>query len=270
MGRLEKIVVLTVLFVVAVILAVSLNQGAKKTGPAQPQALASGQPAAQVNGQPTGVELPGVTPGNPQGKLLNTSVQATPVHASPALNQPAAAPTEGALRNQPNAAPQAGFLQASGAPASGLPANSLLRTRDGLEDSLFSDLYIYTWKAGDTFPALSERYYGSQKLTARLRTANEGRNESNLKVGDKIFVPTLEAATPQAPTVATDAPSTAPRAATVADDGVYVVQKGDILGTISQKVYGSAKKWQRIYDANRDVLKDPGALQPGMKLRIPR
>ena len=49
----------------------------------------------------------------------------------------------------------------------------------------------------------------------------------------------------------------------------YVVEKDDTLQKISKKVYGTYSKWTKIYDANRDVLKDPNFLKPGKKLKIP-
>ncbi|MBI4435862.1 MAG: LysM peptidoglycan-binding domain-containing protein [Candidatus Omnitrophica bacterium] len=50
----------------------------------------------------------------------------------------------------------------------------------------------------------------------------------------------------------------------------YTVQKGETLGEISGKLYGTSKSWRRIYEANRDVLKDPDHLTPGQVLRIPQ
>jgi nucleoid-associated protein YgaU len=52
----------------------------------------------------------------------------------------------------------------------------------------------------------------------------------------------------------------------------YVVQKGDSLWSIAAKpeIYGKATQWRRIFDANRDMLKNPGQLRAGMTLRIPR
>ncbi|MFH0754284.1 MAG: LysM peptidoglycan-binding domain-containing protein [Candidatus Omnitrophota bacterium] len=49
----------------------------------------------------------------------------------------------------------------------------------------------------------------------------------------------------------------------------YVVVKDDTLQKISKKVYGTYGKWTKIYDANRDVLKDPNFLKSGVKLKIP-
>ena len=50
---------------------------------------------------------------------------------------------------------------------------------------------------------------------------------------------------------------------------VYVVVAGDSLSKIAQKQYGKANDWNRIYEANRDVIKDPDKIYPGQKLRIP-
>ena len=50
---------------------------------------------------------------------------------------------------------------------------------------------------------------------------------------------------------------------------VYVVVSGDSLSKIAQREYGKASEWNRIYEANRDILKDPNKIYPGQKLRIP-
>ncbi len=49
----------------------------------------------------------------------------------------------------------------------------------------------------------------------------------------------------------------------------YTVQKGDTLQKISQKFYGTTRKWNRIYEANRNVLRSPNRVYPGQKLVIP-
>lgn len=50
----------------------------------------------------------------------------------------------------------------------------------------------------------------------------------------------------------------------------YQIQKGDTLQKISKQFYNSYSKWSRIYDANKDVIKDPNRLKVGVKLRIPQ
>ena len=50
---------------------------------------------------------------------------------------------------------------------------------------------------------------------------------------------------------------------------VYTVVAGDSLSKIATREYGTANDWNRIYEANRDVLKDPDKIYPGQKLKIP-
>ena len=78
-----------------------------------------------------------------------------------------------------------------------------------------------------------------------------------------IAPPETETENPAAPAQAGGAPG---------KYDTYVVQKGDSLWSIAAKpdVYGKATRWRRIFDANRDLLKSPDAVRPGMKLKIPR
>lgn len=50
---------------------------------------------------------------------------------------------------------------------------------------------------------------------------------------------------------------------------IYVVVKGDSLSKIAKHEYGSAREWKRIFEANRDILKDPDKIYPGQELKIP-
>lgn len=51
---------------------------------------------------------------------------------------------------------------------------------------------------------------------------------------------------------------------------VYTVGKDDTLQKISDKFYGTTKKWNRIYEANRGVLKSPDRVYPGQEIKIPQ
>jgi LysM repeat protein len=46
----------------------------------------------------------------------------------------------------------------------------------------------------------------------------------------------------------------------------YTVEAGDNLTKIGQK-YGIP--WKQIFDANRDIIKDPDMIHPGQELKIP-
>jgi nucleoid-associated protein YgaU len=49
----------------------------------------------------------------------------------------------------------------------------------------------------------------------------------------------------------------------------YTVQKDDTLQKISKKLFGSYGKWYKIYEANKNKIKNPNLLKPGMVLTIP-
>jgi len=49
----------------------------------------------------------------------------------------------------------------------------------------------------------------------------------------------------------------------------YTVQSGDSLSKISKQFYGNANDYMKIFEANRNVLKDPNKIQAGQELVIP-
>ena len=73
--------------------------------------------------------------------------------------------------------------------------------------------------------------------------------------------------------IATGGPAPARAAPTVttsaAETRYHTVVDGDSLSRISMRYYGTANRWQEIFQANRDVLQGSSALRVGMQLRIP-
>jgi LysM repeat protein len=49
----------------------------------------------------------------------------------------------------------------------------------------------------------------------------------------------------------------------------YTVKPGDSLSKIAQQFYGKASDYNKIFEANRDKLKDPDKIQAGQELVIP-
>lgn len=49
----------------------------------------------------------------------------------------------------------------------------------------------------------------------------------------------------------------------------YTVVAGDSLSKIAKREYGDASKWPKIYDANRDQIKNPDLIHPGQVLNLP-
>ena len=49
----------------------------------------------------------------------------------------------------------------------------------------------------------------------------------------------------------------------------HTVERGDSLSKIAKEHYGSANKYQIIFEANKPMLTDPDKIYPGQVLRIP-
>ena len=52
-------------------------------------------------------------------------------------------------------------------------------------------------------------------------------------------------------------------------DTMYTVVAGDSLSKIAKHFYSDASKYMRIFEANKDQLKNPDLIKPGQTLRIP-
>lgn len=50
----------------------------------------------------------------------------------------------------------------------------------------------------------------------------------------------------------------------------YVIEKGDSLWKVAQKMYNDGSQYERIFSENREVIKDPDLIFPGQKIRIPK
>jgi len=86
---------------------------------------------------------------------------------------------------------------------------------------------------------------------------------------DKVVVvsksaPPAEKAKP-APASAKTVPASSPK------DGSqeYTIQAGDTLSRLAQRHYGDALKWNRIYEANKQSVKNPNYIYIGQKIVIP-
>jgi len=79
--------------------------------------------------------------------------------------------------------------------------------------------------------------------------------------------------TESAPAVSSPAESapaaSAPAASSPAASKTYTVHAGDTLSSIAQRELGDAKKYMKIFEANRDQLQDPDKIKPGQVLKIP-
>lgn len=121
----------------------------------------------------------------------------------------------------------------------------------------------YVVQEGDDLWQIAEKFYGSGFNAYDISMANKINANFIIKVGQKLIIPEVKR---REPTVG-DISSAATSQVTYIE-GKYVVQPGDSLSLISQKVYGDLYAWPRILQANQ--LLSPDRIEVGMVLIIPR
>lgn len=141
---------------------------------------------------------------------------------------------------------------------------------------------LYTLKDGETLYKICQTKYGNGNLWKELADFNKAAisNPTKLRKGTTIRLPSASVLRGEVTPVAVANVLPAPQMLTMTNPvqeqvqqptttREYVVQKGDTLGSISTRELGTAKKWESIYEANRDRLKSPTDLKIGKSLRIP-
>ena len=294
MGQFEKLVVLAVLFVITIIVVLSTQEGEPDSNglaglggpPTETRAdlLTANRPASR--GELAGAVIPLATAqaptkssefsfdAAPSTEVARTEPVMTDVARYDAEPDTLAGVVEPQLAVQPQPQPRVPVAQApslllntelSDPTAPKLPAGALLRTTVNLTPTPHPDYLSYTVRSGDTYTGLAHRFYGASSHLELLRNANEGR--SGLRTGETLLVPifgnTAAVAEP-----AVERKAVAASALTSAA-GSHEVQPGENLWAIASQHYGSGTRWKDVFEANRDLLSSPDALQAGMRLRIP-
>ena len=137
---------------------------------------------------------------------------------------------------------------------------------DGVEGTIVTGRWLpkaddpsrfHVIRDGDTLYGIALERYGDVSYVRVIEAANPGLNERALRIGDRLVLPEKKTEASEAQTVA---PETK----------VYVVQKDDTLIGIARRFYSDAAMYQKIYEANRDILPSVNAtLYVGQKLRLP-
>lgn len=120
----------------------------------------------------------------------------------------------------------------------------------------------YVVQKGDTFAAISTRFFGTPVHAQAIVRANPLMDPRRLMPGRTIRVP-------KDPGNIQGKPVAPPAKGEEGQASVYVVQSGDTLSGISQKLFGSMKHADLIFQANRDRLSSPESLRVGQTLNIP-
>jgi nucleoid-associated protein YgaU len=66
------------------------------------------------------------------------------------------------------------------------------------------------------------------------------------------------------------APFAPPAGAVLAEDGSYVVKRGNSLWWIARRTLGQGVRYTAIYSANRELIRDPNLIYPGQVFKLPK
>jgi len=88
--------------------------------------------------------------------------------------------------------------------------------------------------------------------------------------GEKITNVTVPTITVQESTKTTETTKGSGSNGKSSNQTTHEVKKGETLSSIAKKYLGSTSKWREIYNANKDIIKDPNKIYVGQKLKIPK
>lgn len=284
MQRIEKYAVIALVLLLVTILAVSLWSQKKGKSPfsifkksSESSELAQtpigGDPNGAVGFETTSVGTPpdtGLAPRNAagaqaQGGLDGATLPADWRPGDPWVNRGRVAeqsrqdPFGAAV--QPSAQPGTGFVVDT--PASSLaaaePAPKPSATPQPRKASPVAAGPTYVVQRGDTLGEIAARELGSFDKWTEIAALNGNLDPKRLKQGMKLVLP-AGAKSASKPKVN--------GSGAVAPGGEYVVQKGDTLSGIAQKVLGKGSRWTEIAALNPNV--DANRLVVGARLRLPK
>ena len=109
----------------------------------------------------------------------------------------------------------------------------------------------------------------STRPNLSARTTIPGPENSEAEREEGIEQSSFEPNIPESRSVETEIASDKNTAKDVKEPRYHTVQNGDTLSGISYQYYGSEHKWQKILDANRDVIQNVNNLRLGVRLIIP-
>ena len=118
---------------------------------------------------------------------------------------------------------------------------------EGLETTVDPDTLVFRPTEGQTWEEIADAVYGDASKAIALRRGNEGMTVP----GEAVLVPA--------------------KVGPLAELGerLAVVRQGESLWGVSRRTLGKGSRWREIYEANRGVIADPDFVAPGTELAIP-
>ncbi len=241
MGNFEKLGVLVIIILVAVLFVIVIFGGAPQEGlytnevPAQLSAAGQAGGTAAPAAEPPAAEREGE---EPAGEDL------------PWPRQGGSAEEDAGRRGE-EAAPEEGGPEEEAAPP---PAPEFLE---------------HVVKPHESYWKISRLYYGSVRYVKLLEKANPAVDPDAIPVGTKLRIPHPDKVLHRG-AAAAEEPGTSPASPPLRGN-TYTVQKGDTLTSIARKTMGPGASWKKLYAANRDRIgPNPNDLPAGLTLTIPQ
>ncbi|MDP7029077.1 MAG: LysM peptidoglycan-binding domain-containing protein [Phycisphaerales bacterium] len=128
---------------------------------------------------------------------------------------------------------------------------------------------VHTVAAGDSLFSISLAYYGDGTLADAIGTHNRLPNPNALTPGQRLIIPDRGQLTITPPPAGASAGPSGEPAVDEPGWAEYVVQPGDTLSELAQKLMGSARHTADLLSMNADRLRSADALRVGQSIRYP-
>jgi nucleoid-associated protein YgaU len=189
---------------------------------------------AATDAVPPSPDVAATDPNAPPPADLNAG---TGVTENPALAQ---APVPEALDASANPPPAPPAMDVPPAPVAAEVASA----------PVSGEMTSYKVKRGDTLMKIAFQKYGDLYRWKEILNANPGK---------------MKSATDLAPGLVLNLPGS--EMVTIEQNGErYLIKKGDTLGLISNDVYGTKAKWKKLWENNRQLIKNPNKIYAGFNL----
>ena len=121
----------------------------------------------------------------------------------------------------------------------------------------------YLIQPGDTLWKIAVKYFGDGNQWRKILEDNKATitDPNRIYVGQIIIINVGNT------TEAADVASTSNDSKIV--DGIYTVESGDTMWKISKKIYGTGILWRRLFDANKESIKDASKIYVGQTIKVP-
>ena len=143
-----------------------------------------------------------------------------------------------------------------------------LSTGEGIFYTLDQDVNLAA--VGMTPDGISGHWWGKNNVSETFSSVFRG-SAAAVTIPETTTPATPETPVPDVPTpdATTPTPTTPAFPEQPSASDTYLVQRGDNLSKIAEKVYGDRTQWRKIYDANKDIIRKDYTIFANQTLVIP-